>query len=34
MSKAKALLGYRPTTEFRDGIRSFLEWFREQPSLS
>ncbi len=32
--KAGALLGYQPTTTFRDGIRRFLDWFDEQPSVS
>lgn len=26
VSKAERLLGYRPTTDFRDGLRSFAEW--------
>jgi UDP-glucuronate 4-epimerase len=26
ISKAKALLGYEPRTEFRDGLRWFVEW--------
>lgn len=30
VSKAAELFGYRPTTEFRDGIRRFLEWFAEE----
>ena len=28
VSKAGRLFGYRPRTEFRDGVRRFLEWFR------
>jgi UDP-glucuronate 4-epimerase len=27
VSKARRLLGYEPSTEFRDGIRLFLDWF-------
>jgi len=30
VSKAGQLFGYRPTTEFREGIRRFLEWFRQE----
>jgi len=30
VSKAAELFGYRPTTEFREGIRLFLEWFRQE----
>jgi UDP-glucuronate 4-epimerase len=29
ISKARRLLGYDPTWEFRDGIRAFVKWFRE-----
>ena len=29
VSKARRLLGYEPTTEFREGVRRFLEWFGE-----
>jgi UDP-glucuronate 4-epimerase len=28
VSKARRLFGYEPTTEFRDGVRSFVRWFR------
>src|SRR5881396_4096708 len=28
ISKARKLLGYRPTTRLSDGLRRFLEWFR------
>ncbi|MCH7533386.1 MAG: GDP-mannose 4,6-dehydratase [Gemmatimonadetes bacterium] len=27
VSKARALLAYEPSVEFRDGVRMFLEWF-------
>ena len=27
VSKARALLGYEPSVDFRDGVRGFLEWF-------
>jgi UDP-glucuronate 4-epimerase len=30
VSRARELFGYRPTTEFREGIRRFLEWFGAQ----
>jgi UDP-glucuronate 4-epimerase len=26
--KASSLLGYRPCVSFRDGIRSFVDWYR------
>ena len=29
VSKARELLGYEPSVEFRDGVRVFLEWFDE-----
>jgi UDP-glucuronate 4-epimerase len=28
-SKAQRLLGYQPTTEFREGLRTFLQWFQD-----
>ena len=30
ISKAHRLLGYDPTTDFRVGVRKFVEWFREE----
>jgi UDP-glucuronate 4-epimerase len=27
IERARDELGYRPDTEFRDGVRRFLEWF-------
>ncbi len=30
VSRARELFGYRPTTEFREGIRRFLDWFDDQ----
>lgn len=30
VAKAGRLFGYRPSTDFREGIRSFLEWWRTQ----
>ena len=30
VSKARRLLGYDPTTDFRVGVRKFVEWFREE----
>jgi UDP-glucuronate 4-epimerase len=29
VSRARELLGYEPSVEFRDGIREFVRWFRE-----
>jgi UDP-glucuronate 4-epimerase len=29
ISKAKALLGYEPSTKFSDGLQKFYEWFLE-----
>ena len=31
ISKARKLLEYDPTWDFRDGIRGFLEWFQRHP---
>jgi UDP-glucuronate 4-epimerase len=31
VTKARELLGYEPTTDFRDGIRKFLTWFEGHP---
>lgn len=28
-AKAKRLLGWSPTTEFRDGVRRYIDWYRE-----
>ena len=30
VSKARVLLGYEPSVEFRDGLRAFLDWFGDQ----
>ena len=30
VSKAKELLGYEPKTKFEDGIKNFVEWYKEQ----
>lgn len=30
ISKARALLGYDPSWEFRDGVRAFVRWYEEQ----
>ena len=30
ITKARNLLGYDPRWEFREGIRAFLKWFREE----
>ena len=27
IDKAKALIGYHPTTHFQNGIKKFVEWF-------
>jgi UDP-glucuronate 4-epimerase len=29
VTKARELLGYEPRTPFRDGIRRFVEWYRQ-----
>jgi UDP-glucuronate 4-epimerase len=34
ISKATRLLGYRPTTPIEDGIRRFVEWYRQSPASS
>lgn len=31
VDKARSLLGYDPRTPMKDGIRRFVEWFRQQP---
>lgn len=31
ITKARGLLGYEPTTDFEDGVRAFVDWFRAQP---
>lgn len=31
IDKARALLGYDPNTSMEEGIRRFIDWFREQP---
>jgi len=30
ISKARRLLGYEPRTEFRQGLRAFAEWLRQE----
>jgi UDP-glucuronate 4-epimerase len=32
VSRARELLGYRPTTPVPEGIRRFVAWFRQQPA--
>ncbi len=32
IEKAKTLLDYHPSTELKQGIRSFYEWYRKQPT--
>jgi UDP-glucuronate 4-epimerase len=32
ISKAKRLLGYRPTTKIEEGIPQFVEWFQSSKS--
>jgi UDP-glucuronate 4-epimerase len=34
ISKAKAHLGYRPTTPITDGIRRYVEWYRAEKKLN
>ncbi len=29
ISKANALLGYEPTTDIREGVSQFIEWYRD-----
>ena len=29
ISKAKKMLGYDPDTQFEDGIRKFVEWYKK-----
>ena len=31
ISKARELLGYNPQTQIEEGIRRFVEWFRQTP---
>jgi len=30
ISKAKALIGYEPKTSFKEGIKKFVEWYKEE----
>ncbi|RMF52890.1 MAG: epimerase, partial [Bacteroidetes bacterium] len=30
ISRAKRLLGYRPSVSFRDGVQAFLEWMERE----
>lgn len=30
ITKAKELIGYNPTTEFEDGIKEFVKWYKEK----
>jgi len=32
ITKARRLLGYDPQTQIEEGIRKFVEWFRETQS--
>jgi UDP-glucuronate 4-epimerase len=32
IERARAELGYRPETDFREGVARFLEWFSREPS--
>lgn len=34
VAKARMLLGYDPRTSMEEGIRCFVEWFRDQPSAN
>jgi UDP-glucuronate 4-epimerase len=31
IEKARRLFGYAPSTPYREGVRRFVEWFRQQP---
>ena len=33
ISKAKKLIGYEPKTSFEQGIRNFVEWYKENKEL-
>ena len=33
ISKAKKLIGYEPKTTFEDGIRKFVNWYKENKDL-
>ena len=33
ISKAKALLGYNPTTKISEGIPKFIDWYRRKKSM-
>ena len=33
VSKAKALIGYEPKTTFEEGIRNFVNWYKENKEL-
>ena len=33
VSKAKKLIGYEPKTSFEEGIKSFINWYKENKEL-
>ena len=33
VSKAKKLIGYEPKTSFEQGIRNFINWFKQNKEL-
>ena len=33
ISKAKKLIGYEPKTSFEEGIKKFVEWYKENMEL-
>jgi len=33
ISKAKKMIGYNPQTDFKSGIRKFLNWYNKQNNL-
>ena len=33
VSKAKELIGYEPKTTFEEGIKKFIEWYKENINL-
>ena len=33
ISKAKRLIGYEPKTSFTEGIKKFVEWYKENMEL-
>ena len=34
ITKAQKILGYQPTTAFEDGIKQFIQWYREVNNIA